>query len=492
MKSVRRVPIVVAAIALAAIGCATTTNPVTGQRELQGMTTREEIAIGQRAAEQVASEMGLVERPALRTYVRELGQRLAQFSPRRDVPFTFDVVQMAEPNAFALPGGHVYVSRGLLAIANSEDELAGVIGHEIGHVAARHFAQRQTRSQAVGIATVLGTLAAAALGGGQAAQAVNQFGQVAGSGLIASYGRDQERQADEVGQRIAAAAGYDPAAIGDFLETLGRETTRETGRARQPSFFDSHPSTPERVRNTRTRATRLRPAPHHPIAASRRAFLDRLDGLALGADPAQGVFQDRRFLQPDMGFAIDFPVGWRTVNAADAVGAQHPEGVALVKLQAQQPQGDVRDAADRFAAQAELTLEQAASIRVGGLPAWRAYSRASNGNIAQFTWVAFRGTIYRIDGIAKAQAYASVRDDLDRAARSFRALTARERAGIRERTLRVVAARARETLVALGRRTGNVWTPKQTAIANGVGLDVRFPAGFAVKIAQERPYRGAR
>ncbi len=490
MKIRHDAAVLLLATAFAAAGCATTTNPVTGERELQGMSTQQEIAVGQKAAQQVASEMGLVEDPALRAYVRDLGSRLAPYSPRKDVPFTFDVVQMKEPNAFALPGGHIYVSRGLLAIANSEAELAGVLGHEIGHVAARHHAQRQTRGQAVGVATVLGTLAAAVLGGEQAAQAVNQLGQVAGSGLIASYGRDQERQSDDVGQRIAAQAGYDPAAIGDFLETLGRATTLETGQERQPSFFDSHPSTPERVRDTRTRAASLSATASRPIAGSRRAFVQRLAGLRVGDDPAQGVFNGSRFLHPDLGFALAFPNGWKTVNSPQLVGAQHPEGLAAVKLQGQGQGTDLRAAASEFATAAKVSLEQPESISISGLPAFRAYATASNGNIAQFTWVSLQGTIYRIEGIAAGQNYPSQKTTLDRAARSFRSITTSEKNSLREQVLEIVSARAGETLVALGRRTGNKWTPQETAVANGVPLDVRFSSGFAVKIAKERAYRG--
>ena len=275
---------------LFALACATVVNPVTGERELQGLSTPQEIELGKQASRQVAAEMGIYDDPELGRYVRQLGDRLARFSPRQDLPYSFQIVKMKEVNAFALPGGHIYVSRGLLALANSEDELAGVIGHEIGHVAARHHAQRQTRATGVGLATVLGTLAAAALGGAEAAQSVGQLGQVAGAGFIASYGRDQERQSDDVGQRIAAEAGYDPAAIGDFLESLGREERLRTGRSRQPSFLDSHPSTPERVAATRERAQRLVRTNAAPIAPDDGAFLRRLEGLLVGEDPAEDCF----------------------------------------------------------------------------------------------------------------------------------------------------------------------------------------------------------
>ena len=236
-----------------ALACAV--NPVTGQREVVLLSEAQEAQLGRESAAQVEEQMGIVDDPAMAGYIRELGARLARHSPRRGVDYRFAIADMGVPNAFALPGGYIYVSRGALVLANTEAELAGVIGHEIGHVAARHSVQRQTRSVGVGLLTLLGVVAAGAAGGEQAAQTVGQLGQVAGAGLIATYGRDQERQADQVGQELAARAGYDPAGVAGFLASLGRETQRLSGgRSRQPSFFDSHPLTDERVATTGARA----------------------------------------------------------------------------------------------------------------------------------------------------------------------------------------------------------------------------------------------
>jgi predicted Zn-dependent protease len=206
-----------AALASCLLLLACVTNPVTGREELVLMSPSREAAVGREAAAQVADEMGLVEDAALLAYVRGLGARVAAHSPRKDVSYQFAIANMAETNAFALPGGYIYVSRGLLALARSEDEVANVLAHEVGHVAARHAAQRETQALGVGLLSMLGTLGAAALGGQAAAAVAQQLGQVAGAGLIASYGRDQEREADDVGQRMARAAGFDPGGMVTFL-----------------------------------------------------------------------------------------------------------------------------------------------------------------------------------------------------------------------------------------------------------------------------------
>src|SRR5213594_2313734 len=217
-----------------------TRNPVSGRAELTIMSSAEERRIGAEQAAEVARTIGLVDDPRLGTYVQEVGRRLAARSPCRDVTYTFAVVDMAEPNAFALPGGEIFVSRGLLVLANSEDELAGVLGHEIGHVAARHAARRVTRAAPLAVVTALGAgitgLVSPLVGG-----LLGGIGELANSALLAPYSRDQEREADCVGQEIVAGAGYDPAAFSTFLHTLEREEAQHRDQARAWSFFATHP-----------------------------------------------------------------------------------------------------------------------------------------------------------------------------------------------------------------------------------------------------------
>jgi predicted Zn-dependent protease len=471
-------------------GCAI--NPVTGRRELVLMSPEREAQLGAQTAAQVAEEIGLVESPALTAYVEEIGGRLARHSPRRDVAYRFAVVDMAEPNAFALPGGYVFVSRGLLIIANSEAELANVVGHEIGHVAARHSAQRETRALGVGVLTALGSVAAGAVGGAGAAEGAAQLGQVTGAGLIASYGRDQERQADEVGQWLAAQAGWDPSAMASFLRTLGRAAELQHGEQRGPSFLDSHPMTSERVRNTAARAESLPVSPAAPIAPTRSAFYARLADLRVGPDPGEGLFREQRFLHPDLGFALDFPRGWKTEKAAAAVAAQAPGGDAILVLQTQGASGDPRDAAQRFAQESQLRLGEGKRERIGGLPAYRlrAELRTQQGPaVADLTWIAHPRAMFRLLGLSPSGSFGSYAGTFRDAARSFRPLSDRERAGITELRLRVATAREGESLAALSRRTGNAWSLEETAVANDLPIGRPLRGGEPVKIAVEVPYR---
>jgi predicted Zn-dependent protease len=472
------------AIAAALVACAT--NPVTGRPEVVLMSPARESAEGKQEAAQVDKEIGLVHDAALTAYVAQIGDRLAKLSPRKDTAYRFAVADMAEPNAFALPGGYVYVSRGLLAYANTEDELAGVIGHEIGHVAARHAAQRETRSIGVGVLSALGTIAAGIIGGGEAASAMSQLGQTAGAGMIASYSRDQERQADQIGQGLAAAGGWDPEGLADFLVTLDREGKIQAGGPRGPSFLDSHPQPGERAAVARERAPGLRRGDDPPIAKGRSAFLKRIDGVLVGPDPAEGVFVDQRFLHPGLGFAIDFPDGWQTQNSKSAVAALAPQRVALVALELSGPRGDPRDAAERWAQSTGADVVRSGATRVGDWNAFRVVTRVptrSGTVVGDITWIAHPAGTFRLTGVTAPSRYEQWAPTFARVAASFRPLSEADRQRARPLRLRVVSARGGETLAELGRRTGNGWKPAETAVANELDPAAPLAEGRLVKVA---------
>ncbi|MFB0979189.1 MAG: M48 family metalloprotease, partial [Myxococcota bacterium] len=240
-------------------------NPVSGKREIILMSEEDEREIDEQEALKVAALMGLVEDPELLSYLKELGEAMAASAPRRKLDYHFNVVEMDAPNAFALPGGHIYVSRGLLVLSNSEAELANVLGHEIGHVAARHAAQRDMRAKTIGLATILGTVGAViASRDGRTAAGV----QVLGQGMISAYSREQEREADRIAQDLAVAVGVDPGGMSDFLRSLDSTVRLEQGYSRQTSFFDTHPSTPERVAEASTQAVVRRWTPKFSVAKS--------------------------------------------------------------------------------------------------------------------------------------------------------------------------------------------------------------------------------
>lgn len=475
------------AMLAALAGCAT--NPVTGRRNLMLVSSDTERRLGAEEAAKVEATIGLVRDSTLVAWVQSVGTRLAAEAPG-GFRYEFNVVDMVEPNAFALPAGWVYVSRGLLALVNSEDELAGVIGHEIGHVAARHAVQRISLAAPLGVATGIAAAATRAV-------APRIGGLVAGVGDLTTavvtnpYSRAQELEADEFGQRAAAGAGWDPAALATFLRTLEREEAL-AGEVRTPGFLSSHPATPTRAADAEARARDLAPAAYPRIAGDRAAVLRRLDGLVVGPSPATGVVRGARFLHPDLDFSVAFPERWAIANETRLVVAAEPSKRAGIALQAVAESGDPAAAATAFAERNGIAFTSAPRrTRIGGLDAVRAATIVRDGGrIAHLdlTWIRHGAALYLLSGACAAGDAATFAPLFERTATSFRPLGAAERGSFEILRLRVVAARAGETPQDVVARTKSAWSPATLAVANALDPDVRLPAGHLLKVAVREPY----
>ncbi len=462
-------------------------NPVSGKRQIILMSEQEEQEIDQREAKNVEEMMGIVASPELNHYVNALGQAMVRNAPYRDLDYHFAVVEMDVPNAFALPGGHIYVSRGLLAISNSEAELANVLGHEIGHVAARHSAQRDVHSKVVGIASILAQVGAAAAGAdGRTVAGVQSLG----AGVVSAYSRSQEREADVFGQDLAAVTGIDPDGMAGFLRTLERTIRLEQGFSRGTGYLDSHPSTPERVADATSRAAVLRWRPNFAIAPDRAAYLSRLDGLGLGKPASEGVIRDGRFLHPELRFSVAFPRSWQIYNQRSRVIAT-PGPKAMVMLELHGPGDDPRRAAEEFMESQDLELSEGKAIRIGSLDAYRARGEIAtpSGRFGtEVTWIAHRGRIYRLSAGAARGHDKRYRGIFRAFSRSFRELRSDEEPLVDELRLRIAVVQPGESLEELSRRTGNVWDLNRTAVVNHLVRGQRPPEGEWIKIAVREPY----
>ena len=445
------------------------------------------------AAAQVEAQLGLVRTPVAR-YVANVGGRLAERSPRRDVRFEFHVLDVPEPNAFALAGGNIYVSRGLVALLNSEDELANVIAHEVGHVAAQHHAKSARRRLAVlpvNIVVGLGAMATSIVSP-MLGEAVSALGTAPTQLALATYSRGQEREADEIGQGLAAAAGWDPAAMAAVMTTLAREEELSGRDPAKESFFASHPTSPDRAAVTARYAAALSRGSGAPIAAGRRAFLERLVGLDVGPSASSGVFVGARFLHPELEFALALPDGWTHQNTPRAVGAVSPDGSSAVLLTLSAEDGAL-EAGRVMAAAKRVDFEAGPeTVRVGGLRAARALAHAGAGGdrvTILLHWVELGGNVFQIAGLAPAARFARERASLARSAESFRPLSATERGQILQSRLRLIEAAAGETFAQIVRRTGSTWSAEEMSTANGLTA-AAVPARRAVKVALPEPYLG--
>jgi predicted Zn-dependent protease len=473
MRSARQqgvlIPVVGVLVAIFAVACGGSKAPK--QREVILTSEAVDENVGREAAASVTTSLGLVDAPELVAYVSRIGQSVARHAPRGGFDYHFAIVDQDAPNAFALPGGYIYVSRGLLILTNNEDELANVLGHEIVHVAARHAAARQ--------AVIRGMPGP-----------FKFFAQ----GYIAGYSRDQEREADRHGQGLAGMAGYDPMGMANFLKDLEFTERLQLGNSRLPGFYDTHPATTERVAAAGGRARMVnwqRPAGY---AEGRTSYLRRLEGLAIGMSGAEGVFQDQRFIHPDLDFTLRFPDRWETSNTHAAVGAVSPAGNAQIVLEGQGPGNDAELAASQYLgspANANIVVERSLKVPVGKHMGFRIDGKAQAGGTwlpIAITWVARYGMVYRFTAISAPGALQRYEGAYANLMRSFKSLTPQQKNSVFENRVHIVEAHEGEALSELSRRSDNQWDIQTTAVYNDIFANEPLAGGEAVKVSISRRY----
>ncbi|MDX1431160.1 MAG: M48 family metalloprotease [Gammaproteobacteria bacterium] len=446
-----------------------------------------------RTATRLAEQIGFVDDDALAGYVAAVGRRVSANASRPGVSYRFHVLDMGTPNALALPDGNVYISRGLLVLVNSEDELAGALAHEIAHVERDHASGRSNVSIATAPIRIGTGLAgyATAIFSPEVGEAIASFGETASNVVLAPYSRDQEREADDVGQQLMLAAGYDPAGLSRLLDVIARSETLDDAADTGSDFFSTHPATAERVSTTRAHAAALGGPAAGTVILERAALLERLAGLPVGRNPAQGFFEGDWFIHPQLGFALRFPAEWEKVNTASFVGAKAADDEVFLTVSPVAEGEDPVEGARRLSGKVGVDIaSDAKRLEINGLAAAVNQAQVGDGpkaNALLLTWVAHRGVIYEIMGLAPLARYEAVRGELTRATSTFRALTREELGRIEIIKLDIVAARDRESLAELAARTRSVWPQEVIAVVNGRELGDRLRAGELVKVAVPRP-----
>ncbi len=341
-------------------GCAT--NPVTGKRELSLVSADQELAMGREGHQAVLSEYGVYNDARVTAYVDSIGQALAKRSHMPNLQWHFTVIDDPTVNAFALPGGYIYITRGIMAHLNSEAQIAGVLGHEIGHVTARHSARQVTQQQLAGLG--LGLASAFS----QTFQRYSGAAQQALGLMLLKYGRDDENQADGLGIDYATAAGWDPREIPSTYHTLGRISARSGQRL--PTFLSTHPDPGDREARTGALATQAAQGKTGLLVRA-RGYLAKLDNAVYGNDPRQGYFESDRFYHPEMDFEMNFPAGWQKQNARSAVLAQQPQERAVMQLTLANTEGQAPAAyVQGLVSAGKIAGAQGAAESVGGYASW--------------------------------------------------------------------------------------------------------------------------
>ncbi len=323
-------------------------NPATGERQLTLVSEKQEIELGRNAAREVAATIGLVDNPGLQTYVSRLGKQLAQKAERPQLPWSFAVVDDPTPNAFALPGGFIFITRGLLAYLSSEAELAMVLGHEIGHVTARHSVERISQQEVAQLGLGLGMILVPDLA---------RYGELAGAGvqlLFLKFSRDDERQADDLGFRYALADNYDVRSGARVFATLAA-ISRAEGGGRLPGWLQTHPDPQDRLQKLEQKAAHLEVA-WNQLKRDRETLLEHLDKLVVGRDPRQGYFANGLFLYPKLHLKLTLPPGWRAENQPQALVVTSPQNDAAILL-TQVADASSAQAAQSFAKKPGILVE---------------------------------------------------------------------------------------------------------------------------------------
>lgn len=458
----------------AALIAACATNPVTGKRELALMTEADEIALGKSAAQEVEQTIGLVDDPNLQAYVRRTGLAMAANSERPNIPWTFAVVDDPTPNAFALPGGPIFLTRGMMTLIRSEAELAAVLGHEIGHVTARHSVAAISQQQ----------LAQIGLGvGGILIPEIRPYVGLLGSGLgllFLQHGRDAERQADDLGFAYARTRGYEMTEMADVFRALERLQTPE--RSALPTFLSSHPSPGERVSTIEAKVSTL-PAGQRGNVVREADYLRQIDGLVYGEDPRQGFFRDREFLHPDLRFRFQLPSGWQGENLRNAVLAASPRGDAALQLTIASGSPDA--AAQRFASRSGIIIVDSGRQNLNGMSSTQArFEATTNGGrlAGQASWISYDGRTYQLLTYTTSDAYPSYDRVFRNVADSFNVLRDQSVLNIRANRVNLVSISERQTLADFNRRQPSAIDIQELAVINDVtGPNAMLTPGTLVK-----------
>ena len=464
-----------AAAAVAGLLAGCSVNPATGERQLTLISESQEIQMGREADQQITAQLGLYPDESAQQYVSSLGQALAAKSERPDLPWSFKVVDDPIVNAFALPGGFIYITRGIMAHLSSEAELVGVLGHEIGHVTGRHSVERLSKAQ----------LAQVGLGVGMVVSPrFRQFGDLAQMGmglLFLKYSRDDERQADDLGVRYSLRGGWDAREMPEVFTVLKR-VGEIAGAGGIPNWLATHPD-PEQRKERIEGMLAGRDAEFEGLKVERAGYFQRLDGMVFGPNPREGYFKDGVFYHPDLKFKMSFPAGWQTNNTRQEVVAINEAQDALLQLALAQD-ADTGAAVRRFLEQEGIEAGQVRGTRINGLGAsWAPFEVPDEQNplSGRVVCIRYGENTYQLMALAKRDSWSQNNAALERSQGSFARLTDRRFLDVQPARVKLERIPRAMTLEEFSRRYPSSIDLETLALINHVQPGDRLEAGATVK-----------
>ncbi len=477
-------------------GCAT--NPVTGNQDLVLMSEKDEIELGKQVNQETLRQYSLYNDLELQNYVQYVGKKIAAKSHRSNLEYTFTVLDSPEVNAFALPGGYIYITRGLMGYLNTEGELAAVLGHEIGHVTARHAVQQQSVAQLTGIGAAIGAIIGEAFIPGISSVGGQELVGIAGTAMLRGYGRDQELEADRLGAEYLARSGYDPDAMLEVIGVLKNQELFEIKLAREENrapriyhgVFSTHPDSDTRLQEVVGYAHAVKEASGEATFIGRTEYLQRIDGMVYGENTEQGLIKGRDFYHGDMGFAMRFPQAWAIQNLSDRLVAGSANGTAMLQVLVQgvDPRLDPKAYMEQRMGQGSITNGQA--LTINGLPAYTGTAVLNTDVGKRLTRITViylgRSAFILMGRTADPNGLGTYNNAFMEASKSFRALTNAERDvathSNRIKILRADATTSFDSLTATS--TLEKFPEQQLRLINGLYPTGEIKSGELVKTVQ--------
>jgi len=464
-------------------GCKT--NPVTGKKEINLMSEKKEIAMGKQYDPSIVASYGLYEDTKMQKFIDEKGQEMARISHRPHLNYEFKILDSPVVNAFAVPGGYVYFTRGIMAHFNNEAEFAGVLGHEIGHITARHSAKQYSKQMLGQVGLIAGVVLSPGVR--------NNFQQIQqGMGLLfLKFGRDAESQSDMLGVSYSTEVGYDSEYMAGFFKTLSR--MREGTQAETiPTFLSTHPDPGDRFNNVKKLTEKEQAKyPNKKFSVERDNYLRMIDGLIYGEDPKGGYVQNDVFYHPVMKFQFDIPRGWRTANSPAQFQMADPNGKAMMALTLGQGK-TLEEAAQNFISKNELTLISSENGNVNGYRAIALVAEQVNQQDASQSVrilnyiIEYDGKIFQIYGVSQTSTFPAFRKTFKATMQSFDKLTDPAKINVKPKRISIKTVSKAGTLTSVLReyKVSSAEGKREHAILNGMELSTPIKAGTLIKIIE--------
>ena len=460
-----------------AVSCAI--NPVTGKKEFMLMSSADELAMGQQANPQILRTYGKYEDADLARYVAALGKKLGALSHQPNLAYNIQVLDSPVVNAFAVPGGYVYLTRGILAYLNDEAELAGVVAHEIGHIAARHSAQQYSNAQLAQLGLGLGSALSKTFG---------KYAGVAQAGvalLFLSFSRSDEREADSLGVEYSAKAGYDSNHMANLFVSLERLNPGEA-QGGLPGWFSTHPNPENRIAAIKQDTLVWREKIQQTrFAVNRDQYLKQIDGLVFGEDPRQGYVEGSIFYHPDLRFQFPVPAGWKVNNTAAQVQMINQDQNAVI-LFSMAPEKTPAAAANAFVNESKASVVKSESAKVNGMPAQRMVSDVTTGQgvIRVMSYFIQKGqTVYVFLGYTEQSRFSGYSSVFEQTMGRFNNLTDSRKINVKADRLDVKRTTTRGSLRQALQKFGEPANQGEAlAIINGMKLDDAVPGNTFLKV----------